>query len=420
VCSGFDSNGLELNNVDGGTKLEISQPPINGLENPSFLPSNSRAGTSNVTPICNDHIPAPHPVGVSTAVVPASASTIAAAGQCNQPLLSPLSLDPEADSNEEALSLACSGGKEETVDLLLSKGTYIEHRDKKGLTPLMLAATAGHKKVVEVLLNHGANIEAQDEKTKDTALVLASSGGHFKVVELLLKRGAIKENHNLIDYTPLTMAASKGHVDIIKLLLANDAEINSRTDSRQGLTPLMMAAKSGHVEAVRILLEMGSDINAIFETDRNTALTLACYYGKQEVVQILLEKKANVEQRTKQGFTPLQVSASLGYAEVARVLIDYGADVNSSTTKTRNSALTFASVKGLLQLVEMLLKYGALVDVKNKKGNSALWFAAFGGHLQIVELLYNAKANIDLKVFPLKVITVPFEFIYSISSFDAE
>jgi len=105
------------------------------------LPSNSSAGASSVAPICNDHIPAPHPVGVSNAVVPAGASTSTAAGQCNQPLVSPLSLDP--DSNQEALSLACSGGKEEMVELLLSKGTIIEHRDKKGLTPLMLAATEG-------------------------------------------------------------------------------------------------------------------------------------------------------------------------------------------------------------------------------------------------------------------------------------
>ena len=108
---------------------------------------------------------------------PAGASITAATGLCIQPLSAPLVLDSEADSNrDEALSLACTDGKEELVKLLLSKGTDTEHRDKKGLTPLMVAASAGHRKVVEILLNHGANIEAQDEKTKDTGLSLACSG----------------------------------------------------------------------------------------------------------------------------------------------------------------------------------------------------------------------------------------------------
>ena len=180
--------------------------------------------------------------------VDAGASINAAAGTCIQPLLSPLVLDSEADSNrDEALSLACTDGKEELVKLLLSKGTDTEHRDKKGLTPLMLAANAGHDKVVEVLLNHGSNIEALDENTKATALEIACYEGHFKVVELLLKRGANKEHYNLEGCTPLTMAASGGHVDIIKLLLANAAEINSRFYSKRGLSPLMMAASKGHV-----------------------------------------------------------------------------------------------------------------------------------------------------------------------------
>ena len=57
-------------------------------------------------------------------------------------------LDSETDSNHDtALTLACAGGHEELVTLLLSRGADIEHRDKKGFTPLILAATAGHDKV---------------------------------------------------------------------------------------------------------------------------------------------------------------------------------------------------------------------------------------------------------------------------------
>lgn len=56
---------------------------------------------------------------------------------------------------------------------------------------------------------------------------------------------------------------------------------------------------NGHTAAVKLLLDMGSDINAQIETNRNTALTLACFQGRTEVVSLLLDRKANVEHRAK-------------------------------------------------------------------------------------------------------------------------
>eukprot|EP00092_Neocalanus_flemingeri_P106095 GFUD01136081.1.p1 GENE.GFUD01136081.1~~GFUD01136081.1.p1 ORF type:complete len:2869 (+),score=812.68 GFUD01136081.1:304-8910(+) len=314
-----------------------------------------------------------------------------------QPGVPVVDLDSETDSNHDtALTLACAGGHEELVTLLLSRGADIEHRDKKGFTPLILAATAGHDKVVEILLNHGADIEAQSERTKDTPLSLACSGGRYEVVEILLSRGANKEHRNVSDYTPLSLAASGGYTNIIKLLLAHGAEINSRTGSKLGISPLMLAAMNGHTAAVKLLLDMGSDINAQIETNRNTALTLACFQGRHEVVSLLLDRKANVEHRAKTGLTPLMEAASGGYTEVGRVLLDKGADVNAAPVpSSRDTALTIAADKGHYRFVELLLSRGAQVDVRNKKGNSSLWLAANGGHLDVVQLLYSAGADID-------------------------
>ena len=95
---------------------------------------------------------------------------------------------------------------------------------------------------------------------------------------MLLGRGAANREHrNASDYTPLSLAASNGHTACIKLLLNAGAEINSRTGSKLGISPLMMAAMNGHVAAVRVLIEAGADVNAQIETNRNTALTLACF-----------------------------------------------------------------------------------------------------------------------------------------------
>ena len=61
----------------------------------------------------------------------------------------------------------------------------------------------------------------------------------------------------------------------------------------------MLAAMNGHVQAVKVLLDAGSDVNAQIETNKNTALTLACFQGRHEVVSMLLDYKANVEHRAK-------------------------------------------------------------------------------------------------------------------------
>jgi len=119
------------------------------------------------------------------------------------------------------------------------------------------------------------------------------------VVELLIAKGANFEHRNVSDYTPLSLAASGGYVGIIKLLLSHGAEINSRTGSKLGISPLMLASMNGHTAAVKLLLDMGSDINAQIETNRNTALTLACFQGRHEVVNLLVERKANIEHRAK-------------------------------------------------------------------------------------------------------------------------
>ncbi|KAG9346766.1 hypothetical protein JZ751_007083, partial [Albula glossodonta] len=323
------------------------------------------------------------------------------------PLYPSVDIDAHTESNHDtALTLACAGGHEELVSVLIARGANIEHRDKKGFTPLILAATAGHVGVVEVLLDKGGDIEAQSERTKDTPLSLACSGGRQEVVELLLLRGANKEHRNVSDYTPLSLAASGGYVNIIKILLNAGAEINSRTGSKLGISPLMLAAMNGHVPAVKLLLDMGSDINAQIETNRNTALTLACFQGRAEVVSLLLDRKANVEHRAKTGLTPLMEAASGGYAEVGRVLLDKGADVNAPPVpSSRDTALTIAADKGHYKFCELLINRGAHIDVRNKKGNTPLWLAANGGHFDVVQLLVQAGADVDAadnrKITPL-------------------
>uniref|UniRef100_A0A8C3U9F2 K Homology domain-containing protein n=1 Tax=Catharus ustulatus TaxID=91951 RepID=A0A8C3U9F2_CATUS len=371
-----------------------NSPPLLGV----VKAVNSRVPSGSTSSSHTTESPTPEPCPQAASSVPP---------QSVLPMYPSVDIDAHTESNHDtALTLACAGGHEELVSVLIARGANIEHRDKKGFTPLILAATAGHVGVVEILLDKGGDIEAQSERTKDTPLSLACSGGRQEVVDLLLARGANKEHRNVSDYTPLSLAASGGYVNIIKILLNAGAEINSRTGSKLGISPLMLAAMNGHVPAVKLLLDMGSDINAQIETNRNTALTLACFQGRAEVVSLLLDRKANVEHRAKTGLTPLMEAASGGYAEVGRVLLDKGADVNAPPVpSSRDTALTIAADKGHYKFCELLINRGAHIDVRNKKGNTPLWLAANGGHYDVVQLLVQAGADVDAadnrKITPL-------------------
>ncbi|KAI6219308.1 NFU1 iron-sulfur cluster scaffold-like protein, mitochondrial [Aphelenchoides fujianensis] len=306
-------------------------------------------------------------------------------------------VDVQTDQNNDtALTVACVGGHASLVSLLIQRGANVEHRDKKGFTPLILAATGGHVDCCKLLIEAGCVIDAQSERTKDTALSLACSGGRKEVVELLLRFGANKEHRNVSDYTPLSLAASGGYVDIIHLLLDAGAEINSRTGSKLGISPLMLAAMNGHDAATLMLLERGSDINAQIETNRNTALTLACFQGRTEVVRLLLKFGANVEHRAKTGLTPLMEAANGGYTDVGALLLKAGADPNASPVPTsRDTALTIAADKGHSTFVSMLLNQQAFIDVKNKKGCTPLFLACGNGHLETVKILVKRRADVD-------------------------
>ena len=294
-------------------------------------------------------------------------------------------------SQETALIIACSKGYLNVVKMLLSKDANLEHKDKKGFNSLLHAASSGHDVIIDLLLEKGAKIEAEVDRTKDTALSLACANGHIKVIDMLLNRGANKEHRNVSDYSPLSQAASNGNIEAMELLLHHGAEINSRTNSKLGISPLMLAAMNGHIQAVKLLLERGSDVNATIETNRNSALTLASFQGHHEIVSLLLDYKANIEHRTKSGSTAMMEAAQGGHAEVAKVLLDRGADVGNF----RDTALGIAAEKGHYKFVELLLARHAPIDIKNKKGTTPLWMACYAGHIDVVKALVLSGADAD-------------------------
>ena len=146
-------------------------------------------------------------------------------------------------------------------------------------------------------------------------------------------------------------------------------------------------------EVVAELLEHGA---AIDETNLGTPLRTAACYGKTDIVRYLLSKGARDDVQERDGYSPLLGAARDGHAEVCKVLVEHGSDVNQQHPLTKDSALSYAAAGGHHETLLMLLSLGAWVDSQTYTGFTPLAAACQNGHLTSVVSLLQAGASTKL------------------------
>jgi len=107
--------------------------------------------------------------------------------------------------------------------------------------------------------------------------------------------------------TNLHDAVKHGDLNSIKALLDGNRDLaNSRseTDAR-GTYPLHVAAEFGQADAARVLLSYGADASLLDSENDSIALCWAAFFGRPEVITVLLEAGSEPSQRNKHGLTPL-------------------------------------------------------------------------------------------------------------------
>ena len=107
--------------------------------------------------------------------------------------------------------------------------------------------------------------------------------------------------------TKLHNAVKHGDLNSIKALLdenRNLANSRSETDAR-GTYPLHVAAEFGQADAARELLSYGADVSLLDSENDSIALCWAAFFGRPEVITVLLEAGSEPSQRNKHGLTPL-------------------------------------------------------------------------------------------------------------------
>jgi ankyrin repeat protein len=195
---------------------------------------------------------------------------------------------------------------------------YGEH----AITPLQKAAWDGDLPIVQYLIAKGANVNARATDTKETALMNAVTREHAEIIKALLAAKADISVRNSFDFNAFTSAVAAGNQEVAGWLLDAGAKVD---EGASGLTPLAFAVSSGNVAMMRFLVARGADVNHGVKKGEQTALISAILAAQVEAVKTLIELKADVNAKMKDGTTPLKLARKGDQEEIVALLEAAGA-----------------------------------------------------------------------------------------------
>ena len=180
----------------------------------------------------------------------------------------------------------------------------------------------------------------------------------------------------------------------VRSLLAAGESVNKQV---RGDYPLNVAAVYGPAEMVSLLLEAGAGVEQPGR-DGYRPLHNAVFMGHREIVALLIQKGAIIEAKDRKGRTPLNYFAASGGSdiEIAKMLLAAGAHPGTEDLD-RETALGSAAATGNLELGKLLIAAHADVNHQPSSGESPVHAAAFHRRYEFVKLLIDAGANVNLR-----------------------
>lgn len=210
---------------------------------------------------------------------------------------------------------------------------------------------------------------------------LAENGETIRVVEMITS-GKIPDIKNHIGGMALMAAGSEGHLETVKALIEHGADVNEGQDDT-GVNALMTVASSGHLDVARYLIASGANVNATNKYRTSVLMWTAYFIESADMARLLLAAGADVNWQNGRGGTALIDAIRTRHLEVARVLIEHGADVNLGPN--RYTPLMFAVADGNPESVALLIEAGADPTLPDEFGLTAVELAKQLGRSEIFQ-----------------------------------
>lgn len=296
----------------------------------------------------------------------------------------------DSDTAETALRKALAAKNEDMVRLLIKQGVWTGGAMKKmiydkkfwavqmlvnagaPITPwhVSIAADENFMPAVQLFVENGVNINQKDERP----LSKASESGNLEIVQYLLQTG--KNSQETLNDALWELCGSMPKPDTLKIaqrLLDSGAQVNSHAGF-YNTTPLHGAAEKGPLELVKLLVSKGAKVNAV-DKEFSMPLAKAVQADNLEIAKFLLEHGA--DKTINHSDTEFQTAIfKARSAKMAQLLIANGANV-SDRDKKGQSVLLHAVANHLdFDLLKVLLQNGADINAQDKSGTTALLWAA--------------------------------------------
>ncbi|KAI1381172.1 hypothetical protein F4677DRAFT_402343 [Hypoxylon crocopeplum] len=257
---------------------------------------------------------------------------------------------------------------------------------------------------------------ARGARLDDDRILYYAAGNHFSMVEPLLERYQKAYPQGIAGYGQGSIReAIRRYPESSKLVdmffafgLINVHILEGDRESEALLTAAIRMKNSDEC-LIKRLLDAGIDVNSIIKDRisfrgpesvcRTTALLDAIEMESMEVVQLLIQYGAKVNEPTRFGIeqTPLQKAANLNNLQIVCFLLENSADANAPPARFQGgTALQFAAIHGNCEMATILIDHGAQLDVPPPLGRYGRWpleGAAEHGRLDMIQFLWDANGG---------------------------
>ncbi|XP_053943957.1 protein phosphatase 1 regulatory subunit 12B isoform X9 [Cuculus canorus] len=255
---------------------------------------------------------------------------------------------------------ACASGDCEEVRRLLGRGARVDTTNVDGLTALHQACIDENLDMVKFLVENGANVNQQDNEGW-TPLHAVASCGYLNIAEYLISHGANVAAVNSEGEVPSDIAEEAAMKDLLLEQVKKqglDLDLARKEEEQQMLQDARQWLNSGRIEDIK-QPRTGA-----------TALHVAAAKGYAEVMRLLIQAGFNLNVQDNDGWTPLHAAAHWGVKEACSILAEALCDMDIRN-KLGQTPFDVAD-EGLVEHLEMLQKKQTVLQSEKETRNKLI------------------------------------------------